>query len=304
METNITQQILTDVNGDVSIDVSTLENPVRIGSVWLRDNAGTLETSTNGVTWMGIGGVDLSQYAKTSDLTPYALKTDLTPYALKTDLTPYALNADLQAHINDATVHGGGGTPTAYALAWTDGSAILLREFPGSWFFGDVQIWTRVYLGAAGQFLNMLEIGLSYAAEGNLTFDYGIYTNDEWFERHEADARTVAAGWHDIALQWTNATRNCILYIDGVGGTPIIPSPKKTNFNAASIYEIHISSPSLKLASLIMSDQLTWDATTAAKETIGTPRLSLPLTEGSGATATDSTGTAWTIPAGVAWEAL
>ena len=59
-----------------------------------------------------------------------------------------------------------------------------------------------------------------------------------------------------------------------------------------------------KVAWLVMSDQLTWNATTAAKDTIGTPLFSLPLSEGSGATATDSTGTAWTIPAGVVWEAL
>ena len=193
---------------------------------------------------------------------------------------------------------------TAYALAWTDGSAILLREVSGAWFDSDVQIWMRVYLGAAGQFLTLTEFGMSYTENGNLTFDYGIYSNDEWSENHAADSRTVTAGWHDIGLQWTDATRNCILYIDGVGGTPIIPSTKKTAFVAEYTYEIHISSPSLKLASLVMSDQLTWDTTTAAKDTIGTPLFSLPLAEGSGATTTDSTDTAWTIPTGVVWEAL
>ena len=261
---------------------------LQIGSVWLRDNAGTLETSTDGVTWMGIGGVDLTQYAKTADLAAYALKTDLTPYAL---------NADLQAHINNATVHGGG-TPAAYALAWTDGSAIFSRQVPGAWLNENVQIWMRVYLPSS-VFFWFGDVAMTYNSGGIYLTSYN--SNGDGTD-YPDDRTTIAEGWHDVALQWTQAANACILYIDGIGGTPI--TAYKRTLDAAINYDIRFQAAGLKVAALVMSDQLTWSATAAAKDTIGAPLFSLPLSEGSGATATDSTGTAWTIPAGVVWEAI
>ena len=288
---------LTGVNGDVSIDVSTLENPVRIGSVWLRDNAGTLETSTNGVTWMGIGGVDMSQYAKTADLASYALKTDLTPYAL---------NADLQAHINDATVHGGGGTPTAYALSWagvTDSTTKITRALPGAWINGNLQLWMRLYLDAttAGSYIiNAQSFNFCAGSDGALGIEYITNSEGDWGIHY--DSRVGVTGWHDIGLQWTQASNSAIIYIDGVGGTPI--SASKDDVDTGGAYTLEVGAAKIKLSAFAWANALTWSAGAATQETIGTLTVNLPLTEGSGATATDSTGTAWTIPAGVVWEAL
>ena len=271
--TTIASKNIATQNGVMTIHVTQLENPVKIGGIWLRDNGSCkLEMSLDGSTWTGIGGT--------------------------VDLTPYALNADLQAHINDATVHGGGGTPTAYALAWNDGAAIFSRQAPGAWLNGNLQIWMRVYL-SNNTFFIFGDVSMAHNSGGFYLTSYDRYGDGTDYP----DGRTnIANGWHNVALQWTQASNSCILYIDGAGGTPF--TAYKRTLDAATNYDIRFQAAGLKVASLVMSDQLTWTATTAAKETIGTPLFSLPLSEGSGATATDSTGTAWTIPAGVVWEAV
>ena len=187
---------------------------------------------------------------------------------------------------------------TAYALAWTDGSAIFSRQVPGAWLNGNVQIWMRVYLPSS-VFFWCGDVTMTYNSGGIYLTSYN--RNGDGTD-YPDDRTTITEGWHDVALQWTQAANTCILYIDGIGGTQI--SAYKRTLDAATNYDVRFQATGLKVASLVMSDQLTWNATTAAKDTIGTPLFSLPLSEGSGATATDSTGTAWTIPAGVVWEAL
>ena len=187
---------------------------------------------------------------------------------------------------------------TAYALAWTDGSAIFSRQVPGAWLNGDLQIWMRVYLSSNlffwfGDVTMTHNSGGIYLSSCNRFGDWSDYPDDR---------TTITEGWHDVALQWTQAANSCILYVDGVGGTPF--TAYKRTLDTTTNYDIRFQAAGLKVAALVMSDQLTWSATAAAKDTIGTPLFSLSLTEGSGATTTDSTGTAWTIPTGVVWEAL
>ena len=187
---------------------------------------------------------------------------------------------------------------TAYALAWTDGSAIFSRQVPGAWLNGDLQIWMRVYL-SSNVFFWFGDVTMTHNSGGIYlsSFDSNGDGSD-----YPDDRTTITEGWHDVALQWTQAANSCILYIDGVGGTPF--TAYKRTLDAATNYNIRFQAAGLKVASLVMSDQLTWDTTTAAKDTIGAPLFSLPLAEGSGATTTDSTNTAWTIPTGVVWETL
>ena len=53
------KNVTDDGNGNLSIDVSTLENPVTLGTIQLRDEAGVLEYSTDaGVTWLPINKND------------------------------------------------------------------------------------------------------------------------------------------------------------------------------------------------------------------------------------------------------
>ena len=187
---------------------------------------------------------------------------------------------------------------TAYALAWTDGSAIFSRQVPGAWLNGDLQIWMRVYL-SSNLFFWFGDVTMTHNSGGIYLTSYD--RNGDGSD-YPDDRTTITEGWHDVALQWTQAANACILYVDGVGGTPF--TAYKRTLDTTTNYDIHFKAAGLKVAALVMSDQLTWSATAAAKDTIGTPLFSLPLAEGSGATATDSTGTAWTIPAGVVWEAL
>ena len=187
---------------------------------------------------------------------------------------------------------------TAYALAWTDGSAIFSRQVPGAWLNENVQIWMRVYLPSS-VFFWFGDVTMTYNSGGIYLTSYN--SNGDGTD-YPDDRTTIAEGWHDVALQWTQAANACILYIDGIGGTPI--TAYKRTLDAATNYDIRFQAAGLKVAALVMSDQLTWSATAAAKDTIGAPMFSLSLTEGSGATATDSTGTAWTIPAGIAWETI
>ena len=67
---------------------------------------------------------------------------------------------------------------------------------------------------------------------------------------------------------------------------------------------LEIGAAKIKLAAFAWANALTWSASAATLDSIGALTVNLPLSEGSGATATDSTGTAWTIPAGVVWETI
>ena len=187
---------------------------------------------------------------------------------------------------------------TAYALAWTDGSAIFSRQVQGAWLNGDLQIWMRVYL-SSNLFFWFGDVTMTHNSGGIYLTSYDRNGDGSDYP----DGRTtIAEGWHNIALQWTQAANSCILYVDGVGGTPF--TAYKRTLDTTTNYDIRFQAAGLKVAALVMSDQMTWSATAAAKDTIGTPLFNLPLAEGSGATTTDSTGTAWTIPTGVVWEAL
>ena len=192
---------------------------------------------------------------------------------------------------------------TAYALSWagiTDNTIQITRSLPCAWINGDLQIWMRVYLDADSWGTYLLE-----AETFNLTLEYDgavsvYYCNryGDWYS--SSDTRTGLTGWHDIGLQWTQATNSAIIYIDGVGGTPL--SVYKTD--ASGDYSLNIGTIEIKLSAFAWANALTWSASAATQATIGAITVNLPLAEGSGATATDSTGTAWTIPAGVVWEAL
>ena len=192
---------------------------------------------------------------------------------------------------------------TAYALSWagiTDNTIQITRSLPCAWINGDLQIWMRVYLDADSWGTYLLEaetFNLTLEYDGAVSVDYcGRY--GDWYS--SSDTRTGLTGWHDIGLQWTQATNSAIIYLDGVGGTPL--SVYKTD--ASGDYSLEIGTIEIKLSAFAWANALTWSASAASKETIGTLTVNLPLSEGSGATATDSTGTAWTIPAGVVWEAL
>ena len=194
---------------------------------------------------------------------------------------------------------------TAYALSWagiTDASIKSSRALPGAWVNGNLQIWMRLSIDAAtygSYLLNALSFTVLCDYDGAIGVSYYNSNGDE---QTLADSRTGLSGWHDIGLQWTQANNSCIIYLDGVGGTPF--SASKNDVDTGGAYTLEIGAPSIKLAALVWGNALTWSAATAAKDTITPITMNLPLTEGSGATTTDSTGTAWTIPAGVTWEVL
>lgn len=192
---------------------------------------------------------------------------------------------------------------TAYALAWAESATEqLTRNILGAWINGDLQLWMRVYLDAAAQgtyWLTTEHFQLQY----NYTGAIGVCYMDRYGDWNTAeDARTGIAGWHDIGLQWTPATGSAIIYLDGVGGSPL--SVSNVALDDATQYAISLGNARYKIASLKWSHALTWTASAASAETMTDIIFDLPLSEGSGATTTDSTGTAWTIPAGVVWEAL
>ena len=168
----------------------------------------------------------------------------------------------------------------------------------GAWLNGDLQIWMRVYIPSE-TFFRFGYVWITNDLDGVYITSmnrFGDYTD------YLSGMPNISTGWHNVALQWTQAANSCILYVDGVGGTPF--AAYKSTLDAAINYDIRFQATNLKVAALVMSDHVTWNATAAAKDTIGTPLFSLSLTEGSGATVTDSTGTAWTIPSGVTWETL
>lgn len=193
---------------------------------------------------------------------------------------------------------------TAYALVWAASTTErLTRNVVGAWINGNLQLWMRVYVDAAsyGTYLltaaNMISVIVGYTGAPGIEYmnRYGDYETVE-------DARTGLAGWHDIGLQWTPATGSAIIYLDGVGGSPL--SVEKGALDDATLYVVEVGNCGYKLAALKWSHTLTWTATAASADTMTDIIFDLPLSEGSGATTTDSTGTAWTIPAGVTWEAL
>ena len=194
---------------------------------------------------------------------------------------------------------------TAYALSWagiTENTIRISRALPGAWVNGDLQIWMRLFLDAAtygSYLLNAQSFTILCGYDGALGVSYYDSNGDE---QTYTDSRTGLTGWHDIGLQWTQATDTAIIYLDGVGGTPL--SVGKVDIDTGGEYTIEIGAPKIELSALAWANALTWSASAASVETIGTLTVNLPLSEGSGATTTDSTGTAWTIPAGVVWEAL
>ena len=194
---------------------------------------------------------------------------------------------------------------TAYALSWatiTDNGVKISRSLPGAWINGNIQIWLRLSIDAAtwgNYLLNAYQFYCSVGYDGA----FGVhYFNNDGDEQSIYDARIGLTGWHDIGIQWTEASNSCIIYIDGVGGTAFYA--RKATVDTAGSYTLEIGAPKSQLAALVWGNALTWSAATAAKDTITPVTMSLPLSEGSGATATDSTGAAWTIPAGVTWEGL
>ena len=194
---------------------------------------------------------------------------------------------------------------TAYALSWatiTDNGVKISRSLPGAWINGNIQIWLRLSIDAAtwgSYLLNAYQFYCSVGYDGA----FGVhYFNNDGDEQSIYDARIGLTGWHDIGIQWTEASNSCIIYIDGVGGTAFYA--RKATVDTAGSYTLEIGAPKSQLAALVWGNALTWSAATAAKDTITPVTMSLPLSEGSGATATDSTGAAWTIPAGVTWEGL
>lgn len=190
----------------------------------------------------------------------------------------------------------------AYALAWAESATErLTRNVVGAWINGDLQVWMRVYLDAASQgtyWLTTEHFQLQYGYTGAIGVCY-INRYGDW--NTAEDARTGITGWHDIGLQWTPATGSAIIYLDGVGDSPL--SVSNVALDDATQYAISLGNARYKIASLKWSHALTWTASAASAETMTDIILDLPLSEGSGATTTDSTGTAWTIPAGVTWEA-
>ena len=194
---------------------------------------------------------------------------------------------------------------TAYALSWatiTDNSVKISRSLPGAWINGNIQIWLHLSIDAATWGNYLLNAYQFYCSVGN-DGAFGVhYFNKDGDERSIYDARIGLTGWHDIGIQWTEASNSCIIYLDGVGGTAFYA--RKATVDTAGSYTLEIGAPKIQLAALVWGNALTWSAATAAKDTITPVTMSLPLSEGSGATATDSTGAAWTIPAGVVWEAI
>ena len=194
---------------------------------------------------------------------------------------------------------------TAYALSWatiTDNSVKISRSLPGAWINGDIQIWLRLSIDAATWGSYLLNAHQFYCSVG---YDgaFGVhYFNNDGDEQSIYDARIGLTGWHDIGIQWTEASNSCIIYLDGVGGTAFYA--RKATVDTAGSYTLEIGAPKIQLSALVWGNALTWSAATAAKDTLTPVTMSLPLSEGSGATTTDSTGTAWTIPAGVVWEAV
>ena len=190
----------------------------------------------------------------------------------------------------------------AYALAWAESATErLTRNVVGAWINGDLQVWMRVYLDAASQgtyWLTTEHFQLQYGYTGAIGVCY-INRYGDW--NTAEDARTGITGWHDIGLQWTPVTGSAIIYLDGVGDSPL--SVSNVALDDATQYAISLGNARYKIASLKWSHALTWTASAASAETMTDIILDLPLSEGSGATTTDSTGTAWTIPAGVTWEA-
>ena len=194
---------------------------------------------------------------------------------------------------------------TAYALSWagvTDSTTKITRSLPGAWINGDLQIWMRVYLDATtvGSYLtNFYTFKLAQSYDGAIMV---IYYSRKGDEQQAADTRTGLTGWHDIGLQWTQASNSGIIYIDGVGGTPVYAH--KNDVDTGGAYTAEIGAAKIKLSAFAWANALTWSASAATLDSIGALTVNLPLSEGSGATATDSTGTAWTIPAGVVWETI
>ena len=194
---------------------------------------------------------------------------------------------------------------TAYALSWagvTDSTTHITRSLPGAWINGDLQIWMRVYLDAttAGSYLsNFYTFRIAQTYDGAIMV---IYYSGDGDEQQAADSRTGLTGWHDIGLQWTQTTDSVIFYVDGVGGTA--QSVNKEDVDTGGAYTIEVGAPKIKLLAFAWANALTWSASAATLDSIGTLTVNLPLSEGSGATTTDSTGTAWTIPAGVTWETI
>ena len=194
---------------------------------------------------------------------------------------------------------------TAYALSWagvTDSTTHITRSLPGAWINGDLQIWMRVYLDAttAGSYLsNFYTFRIAQTYDGAIMV---IYYSGDGDEQQAADSRTGLTGWHDIGLQWTQTTDSVIFYVDGVGGTA--QSVNKEDVDTGGAYTIEVGAPKIKLLAFAWANALTWSASAATLDSIGTLTVNLPLSEGSGATTTDSTGTAWTIPAGVTWDTI
>ena len=194
---------------------------------------------------------------------------------------------------------------TAYALSWagvTDSTTHITRSLPGAWINGDLQIWMRVYLDAttAGSYLSdFYTFRIAQTYDGAIMV---IYYSGDGDEKQAADSRTGLTGWHDIGLQWTQTTDSVIFYVDGVGGTA--QSVNKEDVDTGGAYTIEVGAPKIKLSAFAWANALTWSASAATLDSIGTLTVNLPLSEGSGATTTDSTGTAWTIPAGVTWETI
>ena len=193
---------------------------------------------------------------------------------------------------------------TAYVLSWagvTENTIQITRALPG-WINGDLQIWMRVYLDAESWGTYLLEtttFSISIGYDGAM----GVYYADRFGDWYSSfDTRTGLTGWHDIGLQWTQTTDSVIIYVDGVGGTPL--SANKEDVDTGGAYTIEVGAPKSKLLALAWANALTWSASAATLDSIGTLTVNLPLSEGSGATTTDSTGTAWTIPAGVTWETI
>ena len=192
---------------------------------------------------------------------------------------------------------------TEYALAWAaSATERLTRNVGGAWINGNLQLWMHIYLDAAAQgtyWLTTEHFLLQYGYTGAIGVYY-INRSGDW--NTAEDARTGITGWHDIGLQWTAATHSAIIYIDGVGDSPL--SVSNVALDDATQYAISLGNARYKIASLKWSHALTWTASAASADTMTDILFDLPLSEGSGATTTDSTGTAWTIPAGVVWEAL
>ena len=89
---------VSDTAGAISIDVSTLENPVTLGTIQLRDNAGTFEFSTDsGSTWQPVGAT----IADSDELTEGATNLYYTEARVSAN-TDVAANT---AHRNTASLH-------------------------------------------------------------------------------------------------------------------------------------------------------------------------------------------------------